>query len=330
MKKFFALVLALTMVFCLFAGNASAATPETIKVRINCTNGANTSAGRGYALLGEKLEELSGGVFSCQVYYDGTYCSGTEALTEMAKGDLEIGGSGATYVVEYLPQYGFLQMAYLYSSVDHADKVLNGEIGAKIFQEVADTVAVLPLSGFLAGNRNVMLVADKKVETPADLSGVKMRTNGTESMMDMMSAMGANPVGVALGETYSALQTGVVDGQENPVVSSMDRHFHEVCKSLTYTEHYIDFTWFACSYNWYNSLTPELQQVVREAAVIAAQSITDEVMAQEAEAEGKLVEAGLSVYHIDKEPFMKAAEEYYSKYYDSWDMDTLNAIMALK
>lgn len=347
MKKLIAILLTLAMMLSLVAcgGNSSSPsdnassssssktnndTPKTIPVRISVSESASNIIGQGYTLLAEKLEELSGGVFECEVFYDGTYCSSTEALTEMAKGNLEIGPSGATYVAEYVPQYGFLQMAYLYDNYEHALKVLNGEIGKKIFQVVADSTGTLPIGAYYFGSRNIMLTKDLKVEKPEDLASIKMRTNGLESMMNMMRAMGANPVGVALSETYGALQTGVVDGQENPIAGCIAYNFPEVSKSWTYTEHYIDCSWIACSYEWFQSLTPELQDVVYEAVLAACEVVTANVLETEAKTDEILAEAGVAVYRIDKTPFEEAAIEYYSQFYDEWDTEMLNAILASK
>lgn len=327
MKKVLALALAVCMVFALAATSAHA--DEKIPVRISCSNGANDTVGIGYGIIGEKLEELSGGVFDAEVYYDGTYCSSTEALMEMAKDNLEIGGGGATYVIEYLPQYGFLQMAYLYDSAEQALEVLNGEIGAKIFEDCAQTIGQRPLQAYYYGSRNVLLTKDREVKTPDDLKDIKMRTNGTESMFHMMSSMGSNPVGISLSETYTALQTGVADGQENPIQGCLNYKFLEVSKAWTYTEHYFDCSWLCCSNKWFESLTPELQDVVREAVAAGCQYITDTILETEKDTDQILADAGVSVYKIDKTPFKEAAVEYYSQFYDQWDVDTLNEILAL-
>lgn len=340
MKKMFALLLTSMMIISMAAcgstgeGKGSAdgdgSSNEPMVIRMNCSMSRDHLIGKGYQLIADKIEELSNGSMKVDLYYDNGYCSDTENLTEMAKGNLEISGSGAAYVIEYVPQYGFLNMAYVYDSSEHALKVLNGDIGAQIFETVGETTGMLPLSAYYFGTRNILLTKDIEVKSPEDLANVKMRTNGTETMMQMMEAMGANPVGVSLSETYSALQTGVVDGQENPISACIQYNFPEISKSWTYTEHYVDCSWIAVSYEWFKNLSSEQQQIVRDAVTEGCDYISEAVLEEEANTDAILEEAGVKVYRIDKTPFEEAAYEYYQQFADEWDQDVLDAILACK
>lgn len=308
------------------SGNASG---ETIKIKFAWGNSRTDLVAAGVEAMAEHIKSASNGTMEMEIYWDNTYCETSEILTQMKKGNLEMGGSGATYISDYMPELGFLNMGYLYESVDHANTVLNGTLGEEIFDSIAIATGQRPLGGYYFGAREVCLTLDKEISTPDDLKGIKMRTNGTESMNFLVSAMGASPMGISYSEMYTALDTGVVDGQENPITTVTGQKLYEVSKSLSYTDHMIDFSWIAASDSFWQSLTADQQQIIKDAVKICCDTNTEATVKAESEAEDLLVSEGLKVYHPDITAIRTAVLAAYDQkaVEDGWDTALMQRVL---
>ena len=302
---------------------------DPIVIKFAWGNSRTDTPTPGIQAMAEHIESASNGTMKMEIYYDNTFCESTQILPEMVKGNLEMGGSGATYVAEYMPELGFLNMGYLYESIDHANAVLNGEIGQEMFAHIGETIGQRPLGAYYFGAREVCLTIDREVKSPADLSDIKMRTNGTESMNFLASAMGANPTGISYSEMYTALDTGVVDGQENPISTVVSQKLYEVSKSLTYTDHMIDFSWIAIGEKFWQSLTEDQQNIIMEGVNIACDMNTQATIDVESSAEDLLISEGLSVYHPDITPIREAVLAAYEQkaQTDGWYTDLMQRIL---
>jgi TRAP-type C4-dicarboxylate transport system substrate-binding protein len=158
-----------------------------------------------------------------------------------------------------------------------------------------------------------------------------MRTNGTDPMMFLAKAMGSNPVGIALSEMYTALQTGTVDGQENPVNGVVTYKLYEVSKSLTFTRHFIDLSWMGIGYKFFQGLPADLQQVVLDSAKAACERQTSASI----EAENKNVDflkaQGLKIYDVDTSAIRNQVLTAYQDKAkeDGWDMSLFAEIQKI-
>lgn len=331
MKKSLSMLLVAVMLLSVLAiaAPASAAAAEPIKIKFAWGNSRTDLVAAGVEAMAEYIKTASDGAMEMEIFWDNTYCETSEILTQMRKGNLEMGGSGATYITDYMPELGFMNMGYLYESVDHANTVLNGELGAEIFDRIAGATGQRPLGGYYFGAREVCLTIDKEISTPADLKGIKMRTNGTESMNFLVSAMGANPQGISYSEMYTALDTGVVDGQENPITTVTGQKLYEVSKSLSYTDHMVDFSWIAVADKFWQGLTEEQQQIIKDAVQLCCDTNTAATVQAESEAEDFLVSQGLKVYHPDVTEIRNAVLEAYNKKAadDGWDTELMQRVL---
>ncbi len=111
---------------------------------------------------------------------------------------------------------------------------------------------------------------DKEIKTPADLAGVKLRMPGSDAWQFLGKALGANPLPMAFTEIYTALQTGAIDGQDNPLPTNKDSKFYEVTKQIVLTSHLVDMNFLAFSKKVWDKLTPEQQAAVQKGADDAA------------------------------------------------------------
>jgi TRAP-type C4-dicarboxylate transport system substrate-binding protein len=172
----------------------------------------------------------------------------------------------------------------------------------------------------------------KEITTPAALAGVKLRMPGTEAWLVLGTALGASPLPVAFTEIYTALQTGAIDGQDNPLPTVRDSKFFEVTKQIVLTSHLVDQNYIAFSKKVWDRLTPQQQAIVQKAADDAAESARTKQLALEVELEGFFKEKGLKVYTPDVDAFRKKVQADYlaSKFAKDWPAGLIEKINAVK
>jgi TRAP-type C4-dicarboxylate transport system substrate-binding protein len=163
------------------------------------------------------------------------------------------------------------------------------------------------------------------------MAGIKLRMPGADSWQFLGSALGANPVPIAFTEIYTALQTGAVDGQENPLPSTKDSKFYEVTKQIVLTSHLVDLNYLAFSKKVWDGLTPEQQATVQKAADDAAELGRQRQLKLEGELEQFFKDQGLKVYTPDVEAFRAQVQKAYleSDISKSWPEGMVDKINAL-
>ena len=209
MKKLLTLVLALVLV--LSVASASAVTLKLSEVHID--GYPTTLADREFARL---VEERTEGRVKIDVYANGSlYGEETGAIEAMVLGDIGFARVSASPVSSYVPAMNAIQMPYIYKSADHMWAVLDGEIGQKMLDEVqASGSGLVGLCWYDSGSRNFYTTT--KVETPADLKGLKIRMQNNAMMVDMTNVLGGVGVtGIGPNDIYSAITQGTIDGAEN-------------------------------------------------------------------------------------------------------------------
>lgn len=214
---------------------------------------------------------------------------------------------------DIVPVTQLMSLPYLFRSVDHMHNVMDGPIGEEIgaaFEE-RDLVALAYYDG---GSRS-FYNSQKPIQSIEDLAGMKFRVMQNDVFVDMMSALGANATPMPYGEVYSGIQTGVIDGAENNFPSYDSSGHAEVAKYLTLDEHLMVPELVAMSKASWDKLTPEDQEVMREAARNSATLQRELWAAQEKASEEKVIAAGAEVIRgIDKTPFIEAMVPVYEKY----------------
>jgi TRAP-type C4-dicarboxylate transport system substrate-binding protein len=172
---------------------------------------------------------------------------------------------------------------------------------------------------------------DLTVSTPADLAGVNIRMPGTEAWQFLGKALGASPTPMAFAEVYTALQTGAVDGQDNPLPTVVDAKFYEVTSQIILTSHLVDLNYIAISAEVFNNMTAEQQAATQAAADDAAEFGRQNQLQKEAELVSFLEEKGLDVYEPDLAAFRNQVQSMYleSELAEDWPEGVLDSINAL-
>ncbi|MCG6904473.1 MAG: TRAP transporter substrate-binding protein DctP, partial [Rhodobacter sp.] len=199
---------------------------------------------------------------------------------------------------------------------------------------VEDELGVKLLSVMYLGRRHVNLRQcrdEVNVRTPADLAGVNLRMPGTDAWQFLGKALGANPTPMAFTEVYTALSTGSVDGQDNPLPTVVDAKFYEVTCQIALTSHLVDLNYVAFSKSVWDGLTAEQQATVQEAADAAAESGRQAQLKKEDDLVAFLREQGLEIYEPDLAAFRTHVQAEYvgSEFASTWPEGVLEKINAL-
>ncbi|GGA49758.1 TRAP transporter substrate-binding protein DctP [Pelagibacterium lentulum] len=264
-------------------------------------------------------------------HYNGTlFRQGTE-LEAIARGNLEMSITSAQELSNYFPEWSMFTSGYLMRDGRHQINVFQSDIGEEMYQIVEDAMGIKLLTVIYLGQRHVNLRGDREVTTPEDLSGVILRMPDADSWQFLGRALGANPVPMAFGEVYTALQTGAIDGQDNPLPTVRDSRFYEVTDQIVLTSHLVDMNFLSISADVWNSFTPEQQDVMQQAAYDAAEEIYVRQSGLENELATYFESQGLRVYTPDVDAFRSHVQALYldSQYAQDWPegmVDRVNAV----
>jgi len=220
---------------------------------------------------------------------------------------------------------------FLFKNYDHMTAAMNGDIGKDIFKRVCTDQHFLPLSAWYYGTREVSLRKDKDVKTPADMAGINLRMANSEVWLLLGRSLGANATPLSFSDLYMALQTGVVDGQDNPLPTVISNKFYEVQKCIIMTNHEVDSVMPVINADTWNGMTSAQQQIVRD-GMEAGRKICDKLtLDKEAEAISFLEGKGLKIHYPNVDAFKSHMLKYYlnDPLSKSWDMDLVDKINKL-
>jgi len=269
-----------------------------------------------------------------QPHWNGTlFKQGTE-LEAIARGNLEMSITSAQELAVFIPDFSIFTAGYMLKSAEQQVKVFSADFMEPLKKKVEDTLNVKLLSVMYLGKRQLNLRETQKklnVKTPKDLSGVKLRMPGTDAWQFLGTALGANPVPMAFTEVYTGLQTGAIDGQDNPLPSDKDSKFYEVTKQICLTSHLVDQNYLAFSKKVWDKLSADQQKTIQKAADDASESGRKQQLALEEELLGFFKKQGLDVYTPDVDAFRSHVQKAYldSKFSKDWPkgmVDKINAV----
>jgi len=269
--------------------------------------------GLGMTRFGEVIEELSGGQMTL-VQHPAAALGGEREMIEAVQiGALDMVISSTGPLPNFVPETQVLDLPFLFRDYDHARGVLDGEIGQELLGTI-DAAGFKALAWTENGFRHITN-SQRPVHTPADLQGMKIRTMENPIHLRAFEAMGAAPTPMSFAELFTALQQGVVDAQENPIVVISVSNFAEVQGHLSLTGHLYSPAIILMSDGLWSSLSEEEQGWVMEAAAASVEVTRARVNELEDTGIDGLIEKGMAVVtDVDKEPFQAAVAPAYDAY----------------
>lgn len=272
----------------------------------------------------DAVEVGTEGRYTGSVYHNGQLGDQRFAIEQFAFDGIDFAVFSGGSLGDFAPELNIVSMPYVFQSQDHMFKVLDGEVGEKLSEALAP-YNMVALAWYTGGARSFYTV-DKQITAPADLAGHKIRVPDADVFVATMEALGANATPLAFGEVYTSLQTGVIDGAENNAPSFESTRHYEVAKFYTLDEHMMVPEALVVSKTLWDSLTPEDQTAMRDAARASAQTQRKLWAEREAASTKILEENGVTILKVeDKQPFIDAVAPVYERFVTT---DALKSLLA--
>ena len=276
------------------------------------------------------VEESMEDRFDVQIFANSSlYDQGTE-LPAMQRCNLEMAYASMQTIARQIPEYSIFTTAYLIRDPAHQDAVFNGPIGEEVYARVKEELNLVVLNSQYLGTRQLNLRDVRDVQTPADLAGVKLRMPGTDAWQFLGEALGASPTPLAFTEVFTGLQTGTIDGQDNPLPTNKSARFYEVTEQIVLTGHLVDGVFLTIAGCVWDKLSDEEKSVIRAAAQAADKYNDFNRIRDEASLLDFFRDEGLTITTPDVEAFRTQVQEAYmnSDFSDGWPEGMLERINA--
>jgi TRAP-type transport system periplasmic protein len=283
------------------------------------------------AQMMQQFGEAIADIATLEPYYGGTlFKQGTE-LVALQRGNLEMGNIAPQDVSNQIPAWSVLTSGYLFRDAAHLRAFFDSDTGAEFKKMAEDQLGIVILGPTYFGIRQVGLRGDKQISTPADMAGVKLRMPGGDAWQFLGTALGANPTPMAYAEVYTGLQTGAIDGQDNPLPNVENMKFYEVMDQIVLTSHLVGYDLLVVSKGAWDGMTADQQAAFQAAATAAIDMSQQAHLEREAALVDQFKAAGLNIYEPDVAAFRAHAQEMYlsSDLAKDWPAGIIDAINAL-
>ena len=262
--------------------------------------------------MGERLKALSGGKHTIRVYPNGALGGEKETIEQAKIGALAMVRVNVGAMNNVCNETVVPTMPFLFRSVEHMHKVLDGPVGEEILK-ACEKQGFIGLGFYDSGARS-MFTAKKPVKSFADMKGMKVRVQQSDLWVSMLEAMGANATPMPMGEVYTGLKTGLIDAAENNYPTYESSRSFEVAKYFTKTEHSMAPEILLFSKRAFDKLSPEEQGWVRQAAKESVPYMRKQWAEREAKSLEIVKAGGAEIIEIDKAPFQAAMKPVYDKF----------------
>lgn len=303
-----------SLAVALFALFLAVALCSTASAKTVLKLGTSTQPSHIYNLAAEKFAEIvadkSGGDIEVQVFPAAQLGSERDMVEGLQIGTLEMTLTSTGPMGNFVPQVKLFNLPFLFKDRESCYKVLDGEIGTQI-SDLFVKVGIRSLGWFENGFRNITN-SKVPVEKPADMNGLKIRVMEDDVFILTMKALGASPLPMAFGELYTALEQKTVDAQENPLAVIYSSRFFEVQKYLAMTGHFYSPAVLLISEITWQSLSPEQQKIITDAAAQARDYERELSLKADQELEAACAKEGMVITRPDKAPFAEAVAAVYT------------------
>lgn len=324
MRKVISVILLSVFVVSLFGSVAMAATTIKIAHVVNEKDAFHQCALK----FKELVEAGSNGELKVSIFPNAKLGDERTLLERMKLGVVDAGIITGGPIINFMPKFGVIDLPFIFSSPEHAYKVLDGPIGKQMLVEMEQ----FGWKGLAYGERGFRNLTNSKreVKTPEDIKGLKIRLMQNPVYVDSFKALGANAVPMAWTEVLTALQQGTVDGQENPLNVIVAFKLYETQKYLSITRHAYAPNVIMMSMKTWKKLSQEQQTLVAESAQAAAEYNRKLDNDNAADWLQFLKDQGMVVTQPDITAFREAVKPVYEKYEDKFGKELIDSILNTK
>jgi len=255
----------------------------------------------------------TGGEVSGKIYHNGVLGSQPDAIEQIRLGIIDFGVFSLGPMGQSVPETNVVSLPFIFKSIPQMYRLMDGEVGAAI-GEGMKAKGLVPLGWYDAGARS-FYNSKRPINTPADVTGLKVRVMSNDLFVKMVESMDGNATPMAFGEVYQSIKTGVVDGAENNPPSYESTNHFEVAKYYSLTEHLIIPECLCMSLKSWEKMTPDQQKIMLDAGQKSA-TLQRELWQKREAASMEKVQAGGTIVNTvaDKAPFQSAMAPVYDSF----------------
>ncbi len=327
MKKFF-LVTALS--FLIIASAAFESFAKTYVFKYSNSQSENAPRSKSMVVFKNMVEKASQGKIKVELYFSGVLGKEAEVLEMVQLGTVQ--GCRGGLFERANKKFLIYTMPFLFDNAEQVVKVMRSDFGKEINKGAAKNNLYIPATGVAGGMRNITNSV-RPINSVDDVKGLKMRTPPIESTIKTFKALNANPQQVAYTETYMALKTGVVDGQENPFSNAVDMKFYEAQKYLSVVNWQVHPDPFFVNIRWYNSLPKDLKAIF-DASAEFAMIYSDTIWLNSEQSYYNILSSKLQTNQISenaRKGFVKQVKQVWEDYIKRgyFTMNDINEVLAI-
>jgi tripartite ATP-independent transporter DctP family solute receptor len=262
--------------------------------------------------MGHLVAERSGGRLQIRVFHSRQLGEEKETIEQTRAGAIDLNRTNVALIGNFVPAMNVLAMPFLFRSIEHMQKVLDGPIGNEILNSF-EPFGFVGLAFYDSGARSIYNSV-RPVHSLADLKGLRIRVQQSELMADMIKALGAEPVELPYGQVLTGLATRLIDGAENNWPSFVTTDHYKFAGYYTLTEHTMSPEVLVMSQKAWSSLSPEDRGIFRESALRSSQFMREKWRDLEDQSRARAEAAGVTIVKdIDRKPFEDAMLPLYEQ-----------------
>jgi len=249
------------------------------------------------------IKQETGGRFDLQIFPSSQLGSDTDTLSQIRSGGVEFFTLSGLILATLVPAASINGMGFAFPNYDTVWKAMDGDLGAYVRGQIAKTNQLVAMEKIWDNGFRQTTTSTKPIKTPDDFRGMKLRVPPSPLWTSMFKAFDAAPASINFNEVYSALQTKIVDGQENPLAIISTAKLYEVQKYCSLTNHMWDGFWFLANKNAWERLPADMRTIVAKRVNAAGVNERDDVAKLNANLQQDLAGKGLVFNALDPAPF---------------------------
>lgn len=297
------------------AAETSTSSGDAITIQVGFENTEDEPIGQAVKKWADLVSQESNGSIQFELFPNSALGTKSELIDQMTMGENIITIADGAFYADYgIPDMGIMYGPFFFQSWDDVWKLLDSDWYKEQCDKLSDKGITILASNWIYGERELM--TKTKVVTPADIKGKKIRLANSQIYVEGFNALGATAVPMALGDVYTALQNGTLDGVENPLSTLYGQSFQEVCKYLLMTGHIKNFTTWCIGTDYLKSLSQDQQDILFKTAEEAGLYNNDLQEKANGDYRQKLEDAGVEFTELTDEQlkqWIEAGKSFYDK-----------------
>jgi len=263
----------------------------------------------------DRIKEATGGRVEINLFPANQLGSDTDLLGQIRNGAVDYMNIGSSVLATLVPNAGIINTGFAFTSYDEVWKAMDGDLG-KFVKSQIENVGVLQVGKYWDNGFRQLTSSTREIKTPDDLKGFKMRVPAAPILTSLFQALGAGPTPINFNEVYSALQTKIVEGQENPLAIIATAKLYEVQKYCSLTSHVWDAYIILGNRRSFQRLPTDAQEIVTRELNKAADAERADIAALSNSLRDELSGKGLQFVEVDKAAFRSALGK--TSFYKDW------------